>query len=156
MAMRRKTTTRRPAARRRVTSRSRRRPMGQAFSAASVKAASMIAVNGALGGAAAAILTNVVGDNLGQFKPYTGLLGALATSIFLKRPELAAGMAGYAGAKVVGSLVGSDTAVGKLLAQDYESGGSNYYLQGYEVPMMGGSGIYSSDYTLSENFIPGL
>ena len=155
MAMRRKTTTHRPVARRRTTTR-RRRPMGQAFSAASVKAASMIAVNGALGGAAAAVLTNVIGDNLGQFKPYTGLLGAFATSVFLKRPELAAGMAGYAGAKVVGSLVGSETSIGKLLAQDYESGGSNYYLQGYDVPMMGGSGIYSSDYTLSENFIPGL
>jgi hypothetical protein len=131
--------------------------MGQPFSAASVKAASMIAVNGALGGAAAAILTNVVGDNLGeQFKPYTGLLGALATSIFLKRPEIAAGMAGYSGAKVAASLLGSTSNIGKLLAADYESGGNNYYLQGYEVPMMGGSGIYSSDYTLSENFIPGL
>jgi hypothetical protein len=154
MAMRRKpSTTRRPAARRRTT---RRRSMGQAFSAASVKAASMIAVNGALGGAAAAILTNVIGDNLGQFKPYTGLLGAFATSVFLKRPELAAGMAGYAGAKVIGTLVGSTSDIGKLLANDYESGGSNYYLQGYEVPMMGGSNIYASDYTLSENFIPGL
>lgn len=162
MAMRRRTSTnRKPAARRRTTTTRRRRPMGQAFSAASIKSASMVAINGALGGAAAALLTNVIGDNLGTFKPYTGLVGALATSIFLRRPELAAGMAGYAGAKVAQTLVGPTTDIGKLLAQDFESGGSNFFLNGYEVPMMGGnmmngSGIYSSDYTLGENMIPGL
>ena len=152
MAYRRKT-TRKPV-RRRAVSR-RRRGMGQAFSAASLRAASMTAVNGALGGAAAAVLTNVVGDNLGTFKPYTGLVGALATSIFFKRPEIAAGMAGYSGAKVASELIGSETTIGKLFAAAYE-GGSNYYLQGYDVPMMGGSNIYASDYTLSENFVPGL
>jgi hypothetical protein len=86
--------------------RRRRRTMGAAMSPASIKAAVNTTLMGAAGGAAAALLTNVIGDNLGGFKNYTGLVGALATSVFFKQPVIAAGMAGYSGAKVAADLTG--------------------------------------------------
>ena len=66
--------------------RRRRTGLSASMSSASVKAAVNNALMGAIGGAAASVLTNVIGDNLGQFKPYTGLVGALATSVFFKKP----------------------------------------------------------------------
>ena len=133
--------------------RRRRSGMGAAMSAASVKAAVNTTIQGALGGAAAAVLTNVVGDNLGGFKPYTGIVGALATSVFFKQPVIAAGMAGYAGAKVASDLTGSS-----LLAagMNYLPASSSMYLQGYDVPMMGGENVYASNYTLAGYEVPGL
>jgi hypothetical protein len=134
--------------------RRRRRPMGAAMSAASVKAAVNTSLYGAIGGAAAAVLTNVIGDNLGGFKPYTGLVGAVATSMFLKQPVIAAGMAGYSGAKVAADLTGSN-----LLAahgSNYLPASSSMYLQGYDTPMMGGTDLYASDYTISGYGVPGL
>jgi len=141
-------------ARRRPATR-RRRTMGQAMSPASVKAAFNTTLMGAAGGAAAALLTNVIGDNLGEkFKPYTGLVGSFATSVFLKQPVLAAGMAGYAGAKVAAELTGSD-----LLEDNggmFLPNGSSMYLQGYNTPGMAGDNIYASNYTLSGYEVPGL
>ena len=133
--------------------RRRRRSMGAAMSAASVKAAVNTSLYGAIGGAAAAVLTNVIGDNLGGFKPYTGLVGALATSMFLKQPVIAAGMAGYSGAKVAADLTGSS-----LLAagMNYLPASSSMYLQGYETPGMAGENIYASSYTLAGYEVPGL
>ena len=150
MAYRRKTT---PARRKAAPARRRRRTLGQRVTTAGVTAAAMSAGKAALGGAAAALLTNVIGDNLGTFKPYTGLVGALATSLFLKQPEIAAGMAGYAGAKIGQSLLGKDSAVGKMLAEDNMFNVSpSMYLQGD----MSGEGIYASNYTLSGYEVPGL
>jgi len=134
--------------------RRRRRSMGAAMSAASVKAAVNTTLYGAAGGAAAALLTNVIGDNLGGFKNYTGLVGALATSVFFKQPVLAAGMAGYAGAKVAAELTGAS-----LFAEGgsyLPSGSSMYALQGYETPGMAGENIYASSYTLAGYEVPGL
>jgi H+/gluconate symporter-like permease len=133
--------------------RRRRRTMGAAMSAASIKSAVNTTLMGAAGGAAAAVLTNVIGDNLGGFKSYTGLVGALATSVFFKQPVIAAGMAGYAGSKVAAELTGSS-----LLAEGgmYLPSGSSMYLQGYDTPMMGGENIYASSYTLSGYEVPGL
>jgi hypothetical protein len=127
--------------------------MGAAMSAASVKAAVNTTLYGAAGGAAAALLTNVIGDNLGGFKNYTGLVGALATSVFFKQPVLAAGMAGYAGAKVAAELTGAS-----LFAEggSYLPSGSSMYLQGYETPGMAGENIYASSYTLAGYEVPGL
>jgi hypothetical protein len=97
----------------------RRRTMGAKFTAAGVTAAATSAAQAALGGAAAALLTNTVGKQLGAgFAPYTGLLGSVATSMFLKQPVIAAGMAGYAGAKIGQSLLGADSAIGSLLAEN--------------------------------------
>ena len=142
-------------ARRRPATR-RRRTMGQAMSPASIKAAVNTTLMGAAGGAAAAILTNVIGDNLGGFKNYTGLVGALATSVFFKQPVIAAGMAGYSGAKVAADLTGVS-----LFAENGSSGmylpsSSSMYLQGYETPGMAGENIYASNYTLAGYEVPGL
>ena len=145
---RRRTTAAAPAKRRVV----RRRGMAAGMSRASVKAAVNTTLYGAIGGAAASILTNVIGDNLGAFKPYTGLVGAVATSMFLKQPVIAAGMAGYAGAKVASDLTGSPL----LLAGNYLPASSSMYLQGYDVPGMAGENIYASDYSLAGYDVPGL
>jgi len=145
-------------ARRRPATR-RRRTMGAAMSPASIKAAVNTTLMGAAGGAAAALLTNVIGDNLGGFKNYTGLVGALATSVFFKQPVIAAGMAGYSGAKVAFDLTGGGT--DNLFSENgssgmYLPGGSSMYLQGYEVPGMAGENIYASNYTLAGYEVPGL
>ncbi len=144
---RRRTTAAAPAKRRAVR---RRRGMAAGMSKASVKAAVNTTLYGAIGGAAASILTNVIGDNLGAFKPYTGLVGAVATSMFFKQPVIAAGMAGYAGAKVASDLTGSPLLAGYLPAS------SSMYLQGYDVPGMAGENIYASDYSLAGYEVPGL
>jgi len=131
----------------------RRRRMGAAVSRTSVKAAVNTTLMGAVGGAAASVLTNVIGDNLGAFKPYTGLVGAVATSIFFKQPVIAAGMAGYAGAKVAADLTGSSF----LAGGNYLPSSSSMYLQGYDTPGMAGDyGIYASDYSLAGYGVPGL
>jgi hypothetical protein len=146
MAYRKRTVVRKAPVRRRRTG------LSASMSSASVKAAVNNALMGAVGGAAASVLTNVIGDNLGQFKPYTGLVGALATSVFFKKPIIAAGMAGYAGAKVASDLTGSPL----LAANNYLPASSSMYLQGYDTPGMAGSNIYSSDYTLAGYEVPGL
>jgi hypothetical protein len=150
MAYRRKTTTRRkPAVR-------RRRSMGR-VTTAGVTAASMAAAKAAIGGAVAAILTNTVGKQLGEgFAPYTGLIGSVATSLFLKQPEIAAGMAGYSGAKVGQALLGADSAIGTLLSENAYGVSPSMYLQGYDTPGMAGEGIYASNYTLAGYDVPGM
>jgi len=142
-----------PTRRKATPVRRRRRTMGQRVTTAGVTAAAMSAGKAALGGAAAAILTNVVGDNLGKFQPYVGLVGALATSLFLKQPEIAAGMAGYSGYKIAGALLPDLAKEGKFFAENNSFNVSpSMYLQGD----MAGEGIYASNYTLSGYDIPGL
>lgn len=157
MAYRRKSAPRRrsaaPVAKRRST---RRRSMGR-VTTAGITAATMSAAQAALGGAAAAILTNTVGKQLGAgFAPYAGLVGSIATSLFLKQPNIAAGMAGYAGAKIGQSLLGADSAIGTLLAENSYNVPSSMYLQGYDVPSMAGADIYASNYTLNGYEVPGI
>jgi len=133
--------------------------MGARVTTASITAATMSAGKAALGGVAAAFLSNTVGKQLGAaYTPYVGLVGSVATSLFLKQPEIAAGMAGYSGAKIGQALLGADSAIGSLLAENAYSVSPSMYLQGYDTPMMGanGTGIYASDYTLSGYEVPGL
>jgi len=152
MAYRRKTSTRRKSA----PVRRRRRSMGR-VTTAGITAATMSAAQAALGGAAAAILTNTVGKQLGAgFAPYAGLVGSVATSLFLKQPVIAAGMAGYAGAKIGQSLLGADSAIGTLLAENSYGVSPSMYLQGYDTPGMAGADIYASNYTLNGYEVPGL
>ena len=152
MAYRRKSTP----ARRKAPVR-RRRSMGAKFTTAGVTAAATSAAQAAIGGAAAALLTNTVGKQLGDgFAPYTGLLGSIATSMFLKQPMIAAGMAGYSGAKIGQALLGADSAIGSLLAENSYSVNPSMYLQGYETPGMAGEGLYASNYTLAGYEVPGL
>jgi hypothetical protein len=143
MAVRRRTTRKAPARRR------RRRSMGQKVTAAKMNAATMTAVKAGLGGVIASTLTNTLGNTMGSgFAPYTGLVGSVATSLFFKQPEIAAGMAGYAGPKVLSSLPG----VGSFLAAGPYSGVANdMYLQGDAQ-----SDIYASNYTLAGYDVPGL
>ena len=149
MPVRRRTS---PARRKAAPARRRRRTMGARMTTAGITAAAMSAGKAALGGAAAAILTNVVGDNLGKFQPYVGLVGALATSLFLKQPEIAAGMAGYSGYKIAGALLPDLAATGGVLSDNSYMVNPSMYLQGE----MAGEGIYASNYTLSGYDIPGL
>ena len=152
MAYRRKTTTTRRKA---TPVRRRRRTMGQRVTTAGITAASMAAGKAALGGVAAAFLTNTLGNITAteKFAPYAGLVGSLATSLFLKQPEIAAGMAGYSGYKIAGALLPDLTKEGGLLAENNSFMVSpSMYLQGD----MAGEGIYASNYTLSGYDIPGL
>ena len=143
MAVRRRT--------RKAPTRRRRRSMGQKVTAAKMNAATMTAVKAGLGGVIASALTNTLGSTLGSgVAPYTGLIGSVATSLFFKQPEIAAGMAGYAGPKVLSSLPG----VGGFLA-GHDMGSyhtmSNMYLQGDAQ-----SDIYASNYTMAGYDVPGL
>jgi hypothetical protein len=129
--------------------------MGQRVTTAGITAASMAAGKAALGGVAAAFLTNTLGNITAteKFAPYAGLIGSLATSLFLKQPEIAAGMAGYSGYKIAGALLPDLTKEGGLLAENNSFMVSpSMYLQGD----MAGEGIYASNYTLSGYDIPGL
>jgi hypothetical protein len=129
--------------------------MGQRVTTAGITAASMAAGKAALGGVAAAFLTNTLGNITAteKFAPYAGLVGSLATSLFLKQPEIAAGMAGYSGYKIAGALLPDLTKEGGLLAENNSFMVSpSMYLQGE----MAGEGIYASNYTLSGYDIPGL
>jgi hypothetical protein len=129
--------------------------MGQRVTTAGITAASMAAGKAALGGVAAAFLTNTLGNITAteKFAPYAGLVGSLATSLFLKQPEIAAGMAGYSGYKIAGALLPDLTKEGGLLAENNSFMVSpSMYLQGD----MAGEGIYASNYTLSGYDIPGL
>ncbi|NBT88365.1 MAG: hypothetical protein EBT51_08705 [Flavobacteriaceae bacterium] len=144
MPVRRRTTRKAPVRRR------RRRSMGQKVTAAKVNAATMTAVKAGLGGVIASALTNTLGNQVSPgFAPYTGLAGSIATSLFFKQPEIAAGMAGYAGPKVLSSLPG----VGGFLAGGgaYSGVADNMYLQ-----EGASSDVYASNYTLAGYDIPGL
>jgi len=141
MAARRRTTRKAPVRR------TRRRSMGKKITASKVNAATMTAVKAGLGGVIASALTNTAGKAIpGNFGPYSGLVGSIATSLFFKQPEIAAGMAGYAGPKVLSSLPG----VGGFLA-GYDAP-SSMYLQD-AAPQ---SDVYASNYTMAGYDVPGL
>ena len=140
---------------RRKAAPARRRTMGARMTTAGVTAAAMSAGKAALGGVAAAFLTNTLGNISAteKFAPYAGFIGSLATSLFLKQPEIAAGMAGYSGYKIAGALLPDLTKENGLLAQNNDFMVSpSMYLQGN----MSGEGIYASNYTLNGYEVPGL
>jgi hypothetical protein len=150
MPVRRRAAVRKPVARRRTT---RRRGMGAAFTKASTRAAAMTIAKGAVGGALASIVTKQLSGVVGGVPEGAwGLAGAFVTSTFLKQPEIAAGMAGYAGNKLAAAYVPNWDSIG--LSEGYNGG--SMYLQGYDVPMMGGENIYASSYSLAGYEIPGL
>jgi hypothetical protein len=149
MPVRRRAAVRKPV-RRRTT---RRRGMGAAFTKASTRAAAMTIAKGSLGGAHASIVTKKLSGFAGGVpEGVWGLAGAFVTSTFLKQPEIAAGMAGFAGNKLAADFVPNWSNIG--LAEGYNGG--NMYLQGYETPMMGGENIYASSYTLAGYGVPGM
>lgn len=137
MAYRRKTTRKASPVR-------RRRRMG-AVTRSTVTAAGKSAVFAAIGGAIAQTATKLVEKQFPMAAPYTGLAGAVVTSLYLKQPEIAAGMAGVGGANVAAALLGG----GMGLAGDY-SVAPSMYLQG------SGENIYASSYSLAGYEVPGL
>ena len=142
MAVRRRTTRKAPVRRTR-----RKTSMGAKLTSSKVNAATMNSVKAALGGVIASALTNTAGKAIpGNYGPYVGLVGSIATGLFFKQPEIAAGMAGYAGPKVLSSLPG----VGNFLGagSSYEAPSSMY--------LQGDSDVYASDYTLNGYEVPGL
>lgn len=140
MAARRKT-TRKPIRRR------RRSTMGK-ITASKMTAATMNTAKAALGGVAASVLTNTLGKTFGTgFEPYIGLAGSVATGLFFKQPEIAAGMAGYAGPKVLSSLPMMDKLMSEGGMMDHMS--DSMFLQG-------DTDVYASDYTLQGYEVPGL
>jgi hypothetical protein len=140
MAARRRTTRKAPVRRRR-----RRTTMGGKITASKVNAATMTAFKAGLGGVIASALTNTGAKAISPgFAPYAGLVGSVATSLFFKNPEIAAGMAGYSAPKVLSSLPG----VGGFLSG--YSAPSEMYLQDSS------SDVYASNYTLSGYEVPGL
>ena len=142
MPVKRRTTRKAPVRR-------RRRSMGKKITASKVNAATMTAVKAGLGGVIASAITNTAGKAVSPgFAPYAGLVGSVATSLFFKQPEIAAGMAGYAGPKVLSSLPG----VGGFLSAGYDVPNSMYL----QDAGMAGEGIYASNYTLSGYEVPGL
>ena len=139
MPVKRRTTRKAPVRR-------RRRSMGQKITASKVNAATMTAVKAGLGGVIASAITNTAGKAVSPgFAPYAGLVGSVATSLFFKQPEIAAGMAGYAGPKVLSALPG----VGGFLSAGYDVPDQMYLQDNSE-------GIYASNYTLSGYEVPGL
>jgi len=149
MPVRRRAAVRKPV-RRRTT---RRRGMGAAFTKASTRAAAMTIAKGAVGGALASIVTKQLSGFAGGVpEGVWSLADAFVTSTFLKQPEIAAGMAGFAGNKLAADFVPNWSNIG--LAEGYNGG--NMYLQGYETPMMGGENIYASSYTLAGYGVPGM
>lgn len=141
-------TTRRKAPARKAPVR-RRRMASNKVTSAKVNAAVMNSAKAAAGGMIAAILTNTVGKVVGaQYAPWTGLAGSVATGLFLKQPEIAAGMAGYSGSKVMQAL----PAVGTFLQDNAAFAGapSSMYLS------EGKTDVYASNYSLAGYEVPGL
>lgn len=165
MAVRKRRTTRKVAVRRasvpakRTTTRRRRRGMSNPFAKATMKSAGKMVVKGAIGGAVAEVVEqnltpSIQGVLPAAVAPYASAitigLAAYATKVYGKQADIAAGMAGVAGAKLAASLLGGGAIPGagpmSTLAQGINYAmGEAMPLSGYQVPMAEG-GVYASDY----------
>ena len=165
MAVRKRRTTRKVAVRRKsvparkTPTRRRRRGMSNPFARATMKSAGKMVVKGAIGGAVAEVVDANLSPTIqaalpSAVAPYASAitlgLAAYATKVYGKQVDVAAGMAGVAGAKLAGAFLGTGGAVGASMAGAM-SQGINYAmsgampLSGYQVPMAEG-GVYASDY----------
>ena len=165
----RKTTRRTPAKRKTAVRRTavaapkrrtKRRTMGQPFSKANIKSGSQLVVKGAVGGALAQVvssrLSNVVEGILpGAAKNYASAvtvgLAAYLTKTMAKQADIAAGMAGVAGAELAKGFGLGAAHMGQAVEIMPGETNENFYamsealpLSGYETPMS--EGVYSSGY----------
>ena len=165
----RKTTRRTPAKRKTAVRRTavaapkrrtKRRTMGQPFSKANIKSGSQLVVKGAVGGALAQVvssrLSNVVEGILpGAAKNYASAvtvgLAAYLTKTMAKQSEIAAGMAGVAGAELAKGFGLGAAHMGQSFEVMPGESNENFYamsealpLSGYETPMS--ESVYSSGY----------
>ena len=145
-------------ARRKTTTRRRRRTMANPFSKATMKSAGKMIVKGAIGGAVAEVVdqnlkSQVAGVLPSTLQPYASAitigLAAYATKAYGKQVDVAAGMAGVAGAKLAASLTGGGDMIappagGTGMALNYAMSGA-MPLSGYQVPMSE-DGVYASGY----------
>jgi hypothetical protein len=149
-ARRRRTVTAKPATRRRRRSAT----MGSAFSKAAMRTGGKMIMQGAAGGAAAKILADNVASQLAGIlpgtlaqysRPITAALGAYLTATTFKNPQIAAGMAGVAGAELAAALVTGTSS--PAISDYYDMIDSNPVpgLSGYQVPLADEL-IYSSNY----------
>ena len=165
----RKTTRRTPAKRKTAVRRTavaapkrrtKRRTMGQPFSKANIKSGSQLVVKGAVGGALAQVvssrLSNVIEGILpGAAKNYASAvtvgLAAYLTKTMAKQADIAAGMAGVAGAELAKGFGLGAAHMGQSFEVMPGESNENFYamsealpLSGYETPMS--EGVYSSGY----------
>lgn len=157
----RKRTTRKVAVRRKSVAkkpvRRRRRTMSNPFSKATMRSAGKMVIKGAIGGAVAEIVDQQISSKVASVLPSAAQpfasaitlgLAAYATKVYGKQVDVAAGMAGVAGAKLAAGLVAGGAGAP---IQDMAPMALNYAmseampLSGYQVPMSD-DGIYASDY----------
>ncbi len=140
--------------------RTKRRTMGQPFSKANIKSGSQLVVKGAVGGALAQVvssrLSNVIEGILpGAAKNYASAvtvgLAAYLTKTMAKQADIAAGMAGVAGAELAKGFGLGAAHMGQSFEVMPGESNENFYamsealpLSGYETPMS--EGVYSSGY----------
>lgn len=144
-----------------VTKRRVKRPrrMSNPFAKATMKSAGKMVVKGAIGGAVAEVVDANLSPTIqaalpSAVAPYASAitlgLAAYATKVYGKQVDVAAGMAGVAGAKLASAFIGTGGVMGASMAGAM-SQGINYAmsgampLSGYQVPMAEG-GVYASDY----------
>lgn len=159
MAVRKRKPTRKVAVRRKSVAarkpvRRRRRTMSNPFSKATMRSAGKMVVKGAIGGAIAEVVDSQLTSQVAGFlpsgaQPYASAitlgLAAYATKVYGKQVDVAAGMAGVAGAKLAASFVGGGAVVPSAgMALNYAMSGA-MPLSGYQVPMSE-DGVYASDY----------
>ncbi len=141
--------------------RTKRRTMGQPFSKANIKSGSQLVVKGAVGGALAQVvssrLSNVIEGILpGAAKNYASAvtvgLAAYLTKTMAKQADIAAGMAGVAGAELAKGFGLGAAHMGQSFEVMPGESNENFYamsealpLSGYETPMS--EGVYSSGYS---------
>ncbi len=155
-AVRRRTVTAAPKRR------AKRRTMGQPFSKANVRSGAKLIAKAATGGALAQVVSArlssfVEGILPGAAKNYASAItvagAAYLTKTMAKQPDIAAGMAGVAGAELAkgfgiaqSSMMGQDFQImpGESAQQFYAMSEGAMPLSGYETPMS--DAIYSSGY----------
>lgn len=141
--------------------RTKRRTMGQPFSKANIRSGSQLVVKGAVGGALAQVvssrLSNVVEGILpGAAKNYASAvtvgLAAYLTKTMAKQADIAAGMAGVAGAELAKGFGLGAAHMGQAVEIMPGESNENFYamsealpLSGYETPMS--EGVYASGYS---------
>ena len=134
--------------------RTKRRTMGQPFSKANIRSGSQLVVKGAVGGALAQVvssrLSNVVEGILpGAAKNYASAvtvgLAAYLTKTMAKQADIAAGMAGVAGAELAKGFGLGEKHMGQAVEIMPGESNENFYamsealpLSGYETPMSEG------------------
>ena len=127
-----------------------RRGLSAGFSMAKVKKGVNVSIQGAIGGALAGIadtqIPPLVGLQAGS--GYGALIAAVLTSAFTGRDNMAAGMAGVAGARIAGSLGLAD------LADEYGSNISSLGQSKAKQLLQAGGGLSANGSSMGRRVMP--